>query len=299
MNPRKLSARKYHLLNMLLLSALIPVSCLIPVTAAEPVSVPLTRDNMALLLERTVQSKLIPVTMKDDSGFSITLTGLKSFTMNWDTNEFKADLTFQAEYVSKWLPIHIRQDGETVVSGCGLFSAEEQKLGVKLVRIDDMQFHGLLQIAHEPIRKLLNKKLSGKELWQGGAPAQSATLTGDNWTEMLRIGIAEELPHAGVSGKISYTLTKLNSLTALDGPGRFAAEFVLDGRHQGLVSLGFEGVAAVSASVWVVPDELRGKVRIEEVQRLDLKRVPAFIDAIIRRSLSDKLNTEEFEFSWS
>lgn len=291
-------SKRSYILIVLFLPAVIPLLGLVSAKAAGPVFVPLTRDNMALVLERTVQVKLIPVTLRDESGFAVTLTELKTFEMDWERGEFKAEIAFEAEYVNPWLPIPFRQRGEAVVSGYGLISAEEQKFGGSLRRIDDIRFFGLLRIAHEPIRKLLNKKLTNKALWPGGAPVRSEVLTGDNWTEILQIGIAQRLPHDGGSGKTSYRIMSINRLTALDGPGRYRSEFSLEGRHQGLLNIGFQGIVSASASVWIVPDELRGKVRMEAVQQLDLKGVPALVDGIIRRSVSEKLKLEEFPFEW-
>lgn len=266
--------------------------------SAEPGPVPLTTAVMARLVERTVQTKLIPYTVEGESGLTLTLTSLESFIMDWERGECYAEVTFDAQYVNNILPIPIRQSGSAKITGNGLISAEDQKIGVKLLRIDELQFNGMLRMANAPVRQLLNHRLAGREFWMGETPSQSELLTRLNWTELLRIAVAKNLPISGTNGKSNVNITSLESLESMPEPGAFRVRLAADGEYRGLINLPYQGYAVATAMVWVDPQELNGTVRVNEIQSVSLNNLPGFIGGIVRRSVSKKLQGTEFPFSW-
>jgi hypothetical protein len=266
---------------------------------AEPGPVPLTSAVMAKLVERTVQAKLIPYTVEGESGITLTLTALDSFIMDWQRGEFYAEVAFAARYMNEIIPIPIRQSGRAKITGSGLFSASEQKIGGKLLSIDDLKFDGVLRVASDPLRQLLNRKLAGKAFWTGEAPDQSEVLTQSNWTELLRIAVAHHLPFSGTTDKSTVNITNLESLESMTEPGMFRIKLDADGEHRGLLRMAFQGYAVATTTVWVDPQALQGKVRIDEVQSVNLNHLPALIDWMVRRSVCKKLQGTEFPFSWN
>lgn len=268
------------------------------IASAEPGPVPLTSAVMAKLVEKTVKTKLIPYTVEGESGLTLTLTSLESFIMDWERSEYYAEVTFDAQYVNNIVPIPIHQSGSAKITGSGLFSAEEQKIGIKLLRIDDLEFNGMLRLANDPIRRLLNHKLTGRAFWMGEAPNQSQLLTLSNWTELLRIAVAKNLPINGTNGKSTVNITSLESLENTPEPGSFRVKLTADGFYRGLLRVPYQGVAVATATVWVDPQELQGTVRVDEIQSVSLNNLPGFISGIVRRSVSRKLQGAEFPFSW-
>lgn len=267
-------------------------------TSAEPGLVPLTSNVMAKLVEKTVQSKLIPYRIEGDLGVALTLTSLDSFNMDWERGECYAIVSFEVQYINDIVPVGIRQLGRARITGNGLFSAGEQKIGIKLLRIDDLKFKGVLRMASDPIRQLLNKKLTGKTFWMGEAPIQSKLLTRSNWTELLKIAVAKNLPMSETNGKSTVNITNIDSLETLTDPGSFRAKLTADGCYKGLFKIPYQGQAVVIAMVRVNPQALSGTIRVDEIPNVTLSHLPFFVGGMVKRSINHKLRGTEFPFSW-
>jgi hypothetical protein len=272
--------------------------CLISVSggfaAAEPNYVPFERDSAVAMLQKTVETKMLPAVIKGD-GFIITVTKLLQFTMDWERSQFFFRCGFTVEPQKYGL---IKESGEIALTGMGLLAPFEQKLGVKVDNVTGFKLNGPLGGFSEGLRIIVDKSISGKEYWSGKAPFASEKLTKDNFAAMLRVAITRQLPWTGTTETTSLTLLALHDFTILSEPGKLYASFDMKGTKKGLFYRNFSGTAGVNVEVKLAPDDLAGIIRIEKITNLQLDGTPHFLEAIVRGLVNIKLKGKEIPFSW-
>ncbi len=258
--------------------------------------VPFDQDQAALLLQRTVEAKLIPYTMEND-GLKLTITRLLRFKMDWEKAQFSLGCAFTADY-DKFFSF--KDSGEVYLTGTGLIAPAEQRLGVKLLKIDGLKLEHTGSMLAEAARFGLDKGFAGKEFWQGKAPAPetSEAMTRDNFGALLMVALNQQMPLSGSNGDTSFTLTQVNSLTMLPEPGYFEVRLSVKGNHRALLTLPYEGQAEARAFVQVDPWQLAGIIRMEGLTDLRLKNTPGFLSDIVRGMVNNKLKGRETRFSW-
>ncbi len=287
-NLRKLS-RRGRLLGFALVGLMVFSA---PSRAFESHYIPFDWTSAALLLQQTVNTKLIPYDVKGD-GFKITITKLNRFTMDWEQSQFILGCSFSGQYQKGF--ISFSPTGEVEFVGTGLLAAPEQKLGVKLVRISGLRLDGTAGLVSEGARMILDKSLSGKEFWYGQTPAFSEVLTQNRLGDFLNIALSKNLPLSGDNEQGGVTLTDLRELSLLDEPGRMRARFGIKGT---CLRINYEGEAAMDIRVAVDPDELAGKIQIDQLTELKLHNTPGLIGGIIKMIANTKLKGKEFSFCW-
>jgi hypothetical protein len=283
---------KWALLRILLGICLISVSG--GFAAAEPNYVSFERDSAVAMLQKTVETKMLPAVIKGD-GFIITVTKLLQFTMDWERSQFFFRCGFTVEPQKYGL---IKESGEIALTGMGLLAPFEQKLGVKVDNVTGFKLNGPLGGFSEGLRIIVDKSISGKEYWSGKAPLASEKLTKDNFAAMLRVAITRQLPWTGTTETTSLTLLALHDFTILSEPGKLYASFDMKGTKKGLFYRNFSGTAGVNVEVKLAPDDLAGIIRIEKITNLQLDGTPHFLEAIVRGLVNIKLKGKEIPFSW-
>jgi hypothetical protein len=261
---------------------------------AAPNYVPFERDSAVALLQKTVETKMLPAVIKGD-GFVVTVTKLLQFTMDWERSQFFFRCGFTIEPQKYGI---IKESGEIALTGMGLLAPSEQKLGVKVTNVTGFKLNGPLGGFNEGLRIIVDKNMSGKEYWYGKAPLASEKLTKDNFATMLRVALIRQLPWTGTTATTSLTLLDLHELTLLPEPGKLHASFDMKGTKKGLFYRNFSGVAGVNVEVRLAPDDLAGIIRIEKITNLQLDGTPRFLEAILRGLVNIKLKGEEIPFSW-
>ncbi len=263
---------------------------------AEPQYVPLDNQSMGLLMQRILETKLIPYT-KTNKGLSYTINELQEFAMDWEQECFFIKVKFTAEYDPGFF--NVSTAGVIKVKGAGLLSASEQKLGVKLLEVQEVTLDNADELINEPLQKVLNKSLAGKEIWQGDPPAAKELLNKNNYLDLVKIAIANSLPITANDKKLSLTLNLINELSqAGTVPGQMKAGFDMNGTYKSLLKLNFKGKMGLEVDVLVDPAELAGKIRIDSLSSLDLKNVPSFMDGLIRKLVDSKIKGKVMEFTW-
>lgn len=263
-------------------------------SATAPNYIPFSRDNAAILLQKTVEAKLIPCVI-ENNGLKLTITKLLDFSMDWEKAQFTLACAFTADSQGFF---KLNESGEVILSGSGLISKTEQKIGVKLLEIKELKLKHSVGLISEAARVILDKSLSGKELWQAGPPDSSETLTKDNFTTLLMVALNQELPMTITDNASSVTLIKLDDIALMSEPGQLQARFALKGTSQQLITIPFEGEATVGVSVFVDPDAMAGLIRIEKLTDLKLKGAIGLLDGIIRGLINNKLKGKETQFVW-
>lgn len=256
--------------------------------------VPLNQESLASMLRKTVEVKMIPCEMKSKDT-TVNITKLLDFSMDWEKSELTLACEFSAEY-RKF--INVKTGGEVSLKGTGLLSANEQKIGVKIIELNTLKLKQSNSMIDDVVRSLLNKSLSGKEMWQGEPPKTSEPITKDNYTTLLQVVINQSLPMEGEDNKSSFSMEHLNSLKALSDPGQFEANFDLKGTYNLLGKKKYEGKATILIHVLVDPEALAGVIQIDKLTGLDLKGYPGFLDGIIRALMNGKLKGKEMPFAW-
>jgi hypothetical protein len=165
---------------LLLFAMLIGGSCF----GMEPEYVPFDYKVAATLLKNTVARKLVPHEFKSD-GMTLNIIKLNQFQMDWEKSQFHVNFGFRASYNKSF--INLERAGEASVTGSGLMSSGEQKLGAKLLRINSIKLEGGNEWIDSAARTILDKSLSGKEFWYGTPPTSSEELTKDNLGLMLQV----------------------------------------------------------------------------------------------------------------
>lgn len=259
--------------------------------------VPLTCDTVTQLLEYTLSSKFIPMEFTDDKGYTVTLTKLNSFKMDWQSGTFTADIAFKTESTAK-NRLQITPIGEATIVGVGLIAPQDQKVGVRIVKIKSLKLKGKLRLIQPIISSMLNNKLAGRESWSNNAPATSAIINETNWIELLKVVIANNLPLTAENKSTSISLSHLNNLTQLNTPGQFEMELVIQGRYKGIVKVGLKGTINLAVEVRVILEELCGLIQIKEVESIDIENIPDALNGIIKHLANEKFGDKEWYFDW-
>jgi hypothetical protein len=262
--------------------------------AAGPAYVPFERDSAVALLQKTVETKMLPAVIKGE-GLIITVTKLLQFTMDWEKSQFFFRCGFTVEPQKYGI---IKESGEIALTGMGLLAPSEQKLGVKVVNVTGFKLDGPLGGFSDGLRIAVDKSMAGKEYWNGKAPLSSERLTKDNFATMLRVAITRQLPWTGSTQTTSLTLLALYELSMLPEPGKLYASFAMKGTKKGLFYRDFSGTAGVNVQVRLAPEDLAGIIRIEKITSLQLDGTPRFLEPIVRGLINIKLKGEEIPFSW-
>ena len=255
--------------------------------------VPFDRDKIILLLKKTMEMKFLPYRMEDEKGRVIVIKKLHELTMDWQNGNLYIQMVF--EYRQKFLFWQVKKHGEIRVLGQGIFSAAEQKLGIKILQIEHFQMDSIFSGV---ILSRLAQKITGREIWPETPPSSYEILTGENLPELLRAAIAKFLPFSGESGDLKLALTALNKIEFLSEPGAVEIDFNFEGEYCLLAKIPFKGCMGVKTTVLVNPEELCGAMRIDSVTRLNFNRSVSLLDGLIQKWAAARLKGKIFEFSW-
>lgn len=257
-------------------------------------NVPFECESAVDLLQKTVEIKMIPYVIKND-GFVLTVTKLQQFVMDWKKSEFMLKCSFEAEHDKL---DSFKESGEIALTGVGLISPEEQKMGVRINNISELKLKGILAQFSAVIKMVADKSLSGKEFWFGQPPTHSKKLTKANFDTLVQVAIAQQLPWTGSTDNTTLTFTALHKLTMLPQPGKVVADFEMEGSRKGLMFNKFSGRACADVEVWVAPEELTGVVKINKITELKLDHTLGLVEGIIKGLVNAKMKGEEIRFSW-
>jgi hypothetical protein len=271
----------------------ISVLCSGPATA-EPNYVSFGRDSVVALMQKTVETKMLPAVIKGE-GLIITVTKLLQFSMDWEKSQFFFRCGFTVEPQKYGI---VKESGEIALTGMGLLALSEQKMGVKVINVTGFKLNGPLGGFNEGLKIVIDKSMSGKEYWYGKAPLSSEKLTKDNFAAMLRVAITQQLPWTGKTEKTSLTFLALHEFAVLPEPGKLYAGFDMKGTKKGLFYHNFSGTVGVNVDVRLAPEDLAGIIRIEKITSLQLDGTPRFLAPIVRGLVNIKLKGEEIPFSW-
>jgi hypothetical protein len=282
------------LLGIMLVLAIGLVNNAVLRAETEPHYVPFDRESAVALIRKTVETKMVPYEIKEN-GFTLTITKIRYFKMDWDKPQFTLKCSFNAAY-NKFGSF--KESGEFAVVGAGLIAPQEQKLGVRIIDIPTLKLKGILGQFNEGIKFVVNKSLAGKEFWNGASPASGEMMTKDNFSLLVQVAIAQQLPWTGGTDDSSITLLVLHNLTLLPQPGKVAASFEIEGRRKGMFFKKYSGRASVEVEVWIDPEQLAGKVKINKITKLKLNNTPGLMAGIIRGLVNVRLKGNEMPFSW-
>jgi hypothetical protein len=282
------------LLGLVLLLAVLLVNNSALRAEAEPHYVPFNRESAVALIQKTVETKMVPYEIKDN-GFVLTITKVQYFKMDWDQAQFTLRCSFDAAYHKLG---SFKESGEFAMVGTGLIAPQEQKLGVQIIAIPSVKLNGILGQFSEGLKVVVDKSLAGKEFWNGPAPATSEKMTKENFPMLVQVAIAQQLPWTGGTADSAITLLVLHNLTLLPQPGKITASFDMEGTRKGLFFKKYSGRASVDVEVWIDPDQLAGKIKINQINDLKLDHTPGLMEGIIRGLVNVKLKGNEIPFSW-
>jgi hypothetical protein len=292
---RTLERRGGRISKTLTVIILILISCnALAIWAAEPHYAPFGPESAVALMRKTVEAKMTPYVI-ESKGFTLTITKLLDFKMDWEQARFFLKCSFEVRYNKTDL---LKESGQFTMEGAGLIAPEEQKLGVKILAIPSLKMKGLLGQFSEGIKIVAEKSLAGKEFWNATAPAVSTKLTKENFPLLVQVALAQQLPWTGVTGKTTVTLLVLHNLTLLPEPGKVCASFDLEGTRKGWIFKKFAGRAVVEVDVKINPDALAGVIRISRITDLKLAHTPGLMQGVIRGLVNAKLRGKEISFSW-
>jgi hypothetical protein len=260
----------------------------------EPHYMPFDRESAVALIRKTVEIKMVPYEVKGN-GFTLTITKLRYFKMDWEKAQFSLKCSFNAEY-NKFGSF--KESGEFTMVGTGLIAPREQKLGVRIDAVPAVKLKGLLGQFNEGIKFVVEKSLAGKEFWSGPTPTTSEMMTKENFSLLVRVALAQQLPWNGGTEEASITLLVLHDLKLLPKPGELIADFDMEGTRKGWFFKKYAGRAKVALEVWVDPDQLAGKIKIIKINELELDHTPGILEGIIRGLVNVKLKGNEMPFSW-
>jgi hypothetical protein len=286
--------RLFKIIGVMLVLAVLLVNNPALRAEAGPHYVPFDRESAVALIRRTVEIKMVPYEMKGN-GFVLTITKVQYFKMDWDKAQFALKCSFDAKYNKLG---SFRESGEFAMVGAGLIAPQEQKLGIRIVAIPTVKLNGILGQLSEGIKIVVDKSLAGKEFWNGSAPATSESMTKDNFPMLVQVALAQQLPWTGGTDDSSITLLVLHNLTLLPQPGKITASFDMEGTRKGLFFKKYSGRASVDVEVWVDPDQLAGKIKINQINELKLDNTPGLMAGIIKGLVNVKLKGDEMPFSW-
>jgi hypothetical protein len=260
----------------------------------EPHYVPFDRESAVALIRKTVEIKMVPYEIKGN-GFTLTITKLQCFKMDWEQARFSLKCSFNIKYNKLG---SFRESGEFAMVGAGLIAPREQKLGVRIDAVPKVKLKGILSQFNEAIKYAVEKSLAGKEFWSGPAPPASETMTKENFSLLVQVALAQQLPWSGGTKDSIITLLTLHSLELLPQPGKISADFDMEGTRKGWFFKKHSGRADVAMEVWVDPDQLVGKIKIIQINKLKLDHTPGIVAVLIRGLVNVKLKGNELPFSW-
>jgi hypothetical protein len=264
--------------------------------AEEPRWLPLDQETTAVLLEKVASAKLIPHEVKSGD-MTLTITRLNGFRMDWDQAQFRLDCDFTVDYQKSFFRIH--QPGQVILSGAGLMVPDEQKLGFRLLRINELRLEKVPGMVSDAARQLADKSLAGKEFWYGEPPAAAAEVLGkDNFGRLLQVAINRILPVSGTGDGTTFTLNRLDDLVLGVEPGQFEARFDMNGTYRKLMRFSFQGQAAIETHAWVDPDAMAGLIRIDEVTDLRMDHALGLVSGIVKGMINRRLKGKEVRVTW-
>lgn len=262
---------------------------------AESQWVPLDPDITGKLLAHIVKTQLVGTELGKD-GLGLKITALNDFSMDWQRSRFNLDCGFRLSYNNGFFDLE--ESGTIALSGAGLMSVPEQKLGVKLLKIDGFQLAGFDRRVNAGLQLLLEKGLAEKEFWMEEAPAESEILIKDNLGNLLGVALNQILPQRMDAEGTEVILNRVSQIAFGEEPGNMQARIALEGTYRKWLKLSFAGEAGVNLRVFVDPEALAGKIIIEELTDLQLDRSPAMLDGMLRKLINDRLQGKSVEFSW-
>ena|GEM_PF-687247 len=263
--------------------------------AAEERLLPFNQDLAVSLLEKILAQKVVGREFAGD-GIRITMTRLNRFAMDWQTSRFMLDCEFQAGYQKGF--IALTESGEVSLEGTGLISAEEQKLGVEINRVNSLRLYRLNATINALVARVLDKMLAGKAYWPEVAPAGHVVLTKDNLDTLIQVALNRVLPQTVSGDHLRVTLHQVQHLAFRDDPGGMDAVVDFEGEYHHLLKLSCSGRVGAALHVMMDPDTLAGIIRVRQVTELKVDRGAGLFDGILRRMLKAKLEGKEVRFSW-
>lgn len=265
------------------------------ISEAEERLLPFNQELAATVLEKTLAQKVVGREF-DSDGMRITITRLNRFVMDWETSRFTLDCEFRVGYRKGF--IILEEAGEVSLEGSGAIAAEEQKLGVKLNRVNRLRLNRMNETMNNMVTKVLDKMLSGKVFWPEAAPAGFDLLTKDNLDTLIQVALNRRMPQTVSGAHIQVTLNQVQKLDFTDEPGGMAAVADFEGKYDHFPKFSFSGQAGAALQVMLDPKALSGMIRIQQVTDLKVDRTAAFLDGILQRMINAKLQGKEVRFSW-
>lgn len=289
---------RFWIRSCLLIFVIICTASINIAAAEEPEYEPLIPSSLARFIEQKVRRTMLPLNTATDDGINLTVHDVQQMTVDWDTGSLSMNINFSANVESKWLPFPVQLSGSARVTGCGLVSVSSEQIGARFIEIDDLRLNGTYHLLQSPIKYLLNRRLSGKECWSGTTPEQYEVLTISSVGKLLRLALEKQLPIQEKQGKNSFQIFALRHLEKLPEPGVFSVGFEIKGERKGLIDLSFDGDMEVIAEVRMATNDSKGQIYLREISVLNLRRSPAWLDGMIRRSINEKLQNQAYAFSW-
>jgi len=262
---------------------------------AEERLLPLDQELATTMLEKILTQKLVGREFTDDD-LRVTITRVNRFVMDWETSRFMINCEFQVSYQKSFITLN--EGGEVSLEGIGLISSEEQKLGVKLNRVNHLRLNRINKAINTLVTKVLNNMLDDKVFWPEKAPSQFVLLSKVNLDTMIQVTLNRILPQKVSGNRIHVTLNRVQQLAFTGEPGGVRTVVNFEGQYDRLLKVSFSGRVGAVLQVMVDPDTFSGIIRVQQVTDVKVDRRILFIDNILQMMIEAKLQGREVRFSW-
>lgn len=264
-------------------------------SASEPQYVPLSPESAGLWMRNALTARMVPYRV-ESNGLQLTVNKLLDWAIDWQQGQFTMKCSFTAGTSGTLL--QLSRTGNITLTGMALFSAPEQKIGFRLLRIDGLELDHTNPFLSEAARVVLDRGLAGKELWSGTPPLSSQILTDADFSKLLEMVISRQLPLVVRDGKSSIILNRLEETAFLADPGKMRIKLNIQGVYHKIFNWKFDGQAQVELRVDVDPSSLAGVVRLEALTDLKLKGIPFWVNHWIRGLVNSRIRGQIFKFNW-
>ena len=264
-------------------------------SASEPQYVPLGPESAGLWMQNALVARMVPYRM-ESNGLQLTVNKLLEWAIDWKQGKFTMKCSFTAGTSGTML--ELRQDGAITLTGSLIFSAPEQKIGFRLLRIDGLELDHTNPFLSEAVRVLIDRGLAGKEFWSGTPPVSSQILTDANFSKLLEMVVSRQLPLEVRDGKSSIVMNRLEEMEFLEEPGKMRVKLNIQGVYHKIFNWKFDGWAQVELRMEVDPSSLAGIVRIEALKDIKLKGTPFWVNHWIRGLINSRIRGQVFRFNW-
>jgi hypothetical protein len=249
--------------------------------------IPFSRDGALPVIRKIIEKKALPFTIRKKD-LEISITGIDDISVDWNTSRVRVSCSFTVTTTGL---IRISKKGNISLSGEALLSKKENGIGVRIQGIDSLSVDGLPDMVNAYARSLTDKSMKGKEYWTGDAPAASEALTGENFSDMLKILLSKKMPCSFSTKTSSVLLLRLYSFET-PRPGNIVATFRMRGTRKGFFDVDFAGVATVVCTLTIDPETLVAKLTIRDITglRFDDRNfiMQGILGSVTRSSLEGK-----------